>query len=78
LRCVFDDDPPTGFGYKYWIEGLGGTNGVYNEFILKTNVLLMEVSRHSASFRNDTTLYDNPDYDSCWFVLYGDRKFQSK
>jgi len=67
MRCSFDTDPEHGWGYRYWIEGIGGTNGVQNYYFDDcfpdgggTSTLCIS--------RNDTLLYDNPDSDSCWYM----------
>jgi hypothetical protein len=67
LRCSFDDDPPNGWGYSYWIEGLGGLNGVYG-FSLAECSFDGIVPITLCISRNDTLLYQNMNYDSCWFI----------
>lgn len=66
MRCSFDTDPEHGWGYKYWIEGIGGTNGVQSYFFDDclpdgggTTTLCIS--------RNDTLLYTTPYFDSCWY-----------
>jgi hypothetical protein len=70
MRCVWDDDPPTGFGYSYWIEGLGGTHGVYDANYSFYEECAFDADGHRTLCitRNDSLLYDNPDYDSCWYL----------
>ncbi|HZV71184.1 MAG TPA: T9SS type A sorting domain-containing protein [Saprospiraceae bacterium] len=67
MRCSFDTDPDHGWGYRYWIEGIGGTNGVQNLYF---NDCIPDGGGTSTLCvsRNDTLLYDNPDSDSCWYT----------
>jgi hypothetical protein len=67
LRCSFDEDPENGWGYSYWIEGLGGVKGVYDYY---PEDCIIDANGHYTMciYRNDTLLFDNPDYDSCWHV----------
>jgi hypothetical protein len=70
LKCTFDDDPPTGFGYKYWIEGLGSTHGLYSAYYSPFEECAFDADGYITLCisRNDTLLYDNPEYDSCWYL----------
>ena len=67
LRCSFDEDPLHGWGYSNWIEGLGGERGVYDIYFDECYFDGIVPITLCIS-RNDTLLYDNPNYDSCWFV----------
>jgi len=67
MRCSFDETPEHAWGYSHWIEGLGGLSGVY-DIDIQECVADGSVPNTLCLSRNDTLLYDNPSYDSCWLV----------
>ncbi len=67
LRCSFDDDPLHGWGYTYWIEGLGGDRGV-NDSYLEFCAIDADAMYTLCISRNDSLLYKNPEFDSCWYL----------
>ena len=67
MRCSFDDDPSHSWGYHYWIEGLGGTNGV-NDFYPEDCIIDGDAVSTICIHRNDTLIYFNSSADSCWLV----------
>ncbi|MEP6793980.1 MAG: T9SS type A sorting domain-containing protein [Saprospiraceae bacterium] len=68
LRCSDDEDPPTGFGYSHWIEGLGGEEGVYDSYGFDECAFDADGHEMLCILRNDSLIFDNPNADSCWYV----------
>ena len=66
MRCVWDDNPPTDFGYSYWIEGLGGSKGLYTSIWSQCAFDADEYTTLCIS-RNDTLIYDDPEFIACWY-----------
>jgi hypothetical protein len=64
LRC-YEDSPGTDY-YTEWIEGIGNLEG-----ILGQNAFCQldgETYAIMCMFRDDTLIYDNPEFDSCWLL----------
>ncbi|HZV71005.1 MAG TPA: T9SS type A sorting domain-containing protein [Saprospiraceae bacterium] len=66
LHCEYDDEPPFGFGYTEWVEGIGNINGFFynnNQCVFDT-----DGSDIMCMFRNDTLIYDDPQINACWLL----------
>ncbi|MBP6679543.1 MAG: DUF1929 domain-containing protein [Saprospiraceae bacterium] len=64
LRC-YEDSPGTDY-YTEWIEGIGNLEGIFGQ-----NAFCQidgETYAIMCMFRNDTLIYDNPKFDSCWLL----------
>ncbi len=66
LRCKFDD-PETAI-YTEWIEGIGNINGLLAISSMSGCVFDADGSDIMCMYRNDTLIYDDPAYDSCWLL----------
>jgi|GEM_PF-1845311 len=62
MRCSLED-----YIGDYWIEGLGGIGGVYDAYPEACVIDGDAVSTLCIS-RNNTLLFDHPDFDSCWLA----------
>lgn len=64
LRCIFNEHGAE--YYTEWVEGIGNLNGQ-----LSSNVACCfdcDSERILCVHRNDTLIYDDPEYDSCWLM----------
>ncbi len=64
LRC-YEDSPGTDY-YTEWIEGIGNLEGIFGQNAFCQ--LDGETYAIMCMFRNDTLIYDNPEFDSCWLL----------
>lgn len=64
LRC-YEDSPGTDY-YTEWIEGIGNLEGIFGQ-----NAFCQidgETYAIMCMFRNDTLIYDSPEFNSCWLL----------
>ncbi len=64
LRC-YEDSPGSDY-YTEWIEGIGNLEGIFGQ-----NAFCQidgETYAIMCMFRNDTLIYDSPEFDSCWLL----------